>query len=239
MPPRARRATDSRVRRRCGKCFSSGPTPEAERRSGGSSTAASSASASASTASISAKIRSNVSSSVSEMSDFPSRLMRFDVDSIESMIRPLRLSFARSSSPSRRLPGGDVGDLLDADLDARLQVLLARPDVDTDEAGVGVLRREAVDGVRHAALLADLLEEARRRGAAEDRVEQRRRKAAAVGARDAGRAEAHVVLLGVLALKAEPGRRLRHERPAHARRRGPFAARSRSKRVRSPTGGRA
>jgi hypothetical protein len=56
------------------------------------------------TASISAKIRSNVSSSVSEMSDLPSRLIRFDVDSIESMIRPLRLSFARSSSPCLSRP---------------------------------------------------------------------------------------------------------------------------------------
>jgi hypothetical protein len=56
------------------------------------------------TASISAKIRSKVRSSVSEMSDLPSRLIRFDVDSIESMIRPLRLSFARSSSPVRSEP---------------------------------------------------------------------------------------------------------------------------------------
>ena len=38
------------------------------------------------------------------MSDLPSRLMRFDVDSIESMIRPLMLSFARASSPFRNLP---------------------------------------------------------------------------------------------------------------------------------------
>ncbi len=49
-------------------------------------------------------IRSSVSSSVSAMSDLPSRLIRFEVDSIESMIRPLRLSFARSSSPLRSLP---------------------------------------------------------------------------------------------------------------------------------------
>ena len=54
--------------------------------------------------SISAKIRSNVSSSVSVITDLPSRLIRFDVDSIESMILPLRLSCARSSSPGRRLP---------------------------------------------------------------------------------------------------------------------------------------
>jgi hypothetical protein len=38
------------------------------------------------------------------ISDLPSRLIRFDVDSIESRIRPLRFSFARSSSPLRSLP---------------------------------------------------------------------------------------------------------------------------------------
>ena len=41
---------------------------------------------------------------MSPISDLPSRLIRFDVDSIESVIRPLRLSFARSSSPARSLP---------------------------------------------------------------------------------------------------------------------------------------
>ena len=41
---------------------------------------------------------------MSLISDLPSRLIRFDVDSIESMIRPLRFSFARSSSPLRSLP---------------------------------------------------------------------------------------------------------------------------------------
>ena len=49
-------------------------------------------------------IRSIESSSVSEISDFPSRLIRFEVDSIESMIRPLRFSFARSSSSARKFP---------------------------------------------------------------------------------------------------------------------------------------
>ena len=52
------------------------------------------------------------------ISDLPSRLIRFEVDSIESVIRPLRFSFDRSSSRSRRLPRGDVGDLLDRDLEA-------------------------------------------------------------------------------------------------------------------------
>ena len=37
-------------------------------------------------------------------SDFPSRLMRFEVDSSERTIRPLRFSFARSSSPLRSRP---------------------------------------------------------------------------------------------------------------------------------------
>ena len=62
------------------------------------------ATASGGTASTSAMIRSNESSSVSVISDLPSRLIRFEVDSVESMIRPLMLSFARSSSASRRLP---------------------------------------------------------------------------------------------------------------------------------------
>ena len=37
-------------------------------------------------------------------SDFPSLLIRFDVDSSASIIRPLRFSLARSSSPGRMLP---------------------------------------------------------------------------------------------------------------------------------------
>src|SRR6185437_9482493 len=86
-----------------------------------------------------------------------------------------------------------------------------------EDAGVGVLRPEAVDGVRHPALLADLLEEPRRRRAAEDRVEERGREAAAVGPGDARRAQTHVVLLRVLALETEPRRRLGHERPADTR----------------------
>src|SRR5207253_6484637 len=62
--------------------FSFGPTAEAERRSGASSTPASSASWSASTESISAMMRSKPSSSVSVTTDLPSRLIRFEVDSI-------------------------------------------------------------------------------------------------------------------------------------------------------------
>ena len=62
------------------------------------------------------------------------------------------------------------------------------------------------------ALLADLLEEPRRRRAAEDRVEERGGEPPPVRARDAGRAEADVVLLGVLALETQPGRRRLDER---------------------------
>jgi len=116
------------------------------------------------------------------------------------MIRPFRFSLARSSSRSRRFPFAmsaisvptisrhgpspvrDVRDLCSDDLEARSEVLLARADVDAEQARVGVLRRERVDGVRHPALLANLLEQARGGGAAEDRVEDRRCEAPAVGA---------------------------------------------------------
>ena len=78
--------------------------PEIESLSGAKSRPASSETSSGSTASISAMMRSNDSSSVSVTSDFPSRLIRFDVDSIDSMIRPLRFSLARVISSLRRLP---------------------------------------------------------------------------------------------------------------------------------------
>src|SRR5215208_2363991 len=86
------------------KRSSLGPIPAADSCSGVSSRPASSASASASTASISAMIRSSERISVSVISDLPSLLMRFEVDSIESRIRPLRFSFARSSSSGLRFP---------------------------------------------------------------------------------------------------------------------------------------
>ena len=86
------------------KRSSEGPIPAAESFSGASRIPASSASASGSTASISAMIRSIESSSVSVITDLPRRLIRFDVDSIESMIRPFRFSFARCSSSGRSLP---------------------------------------------------------------------------------------------------------------------------------------
>ena len=110
----------------------------------------------------------------------------------------------------------DVRELARRDLEALGEVLLARADVEADQAGVRVLRREAVDGVGHPALLADLLEQARGSGAAEDRVEQRRGEAPPVGARDARRADADVVLLRVLLLEAKARRRRRDERPAQA-----------------------
>jgi hypothetical protein len=42
--------------------------------------------------------------SVSVSTDFPSRLARFEVDSIESMIRPFRFSLARASSAASKPP---------------------------------------------------------------------------------------------------------------------------------------
>ncbi len=142
--------------------------------------------------------------------------MRFDVDSSERTIRPLEVLLRALELSLAQPSGRDLADLLDADLDARREVLLPRADVDAEDAGVGVLGTEAVDGVGHPPLLADLLEEPRRGRSAEDRVEQRRGEAAAVGARDAGRAEAEVVLLGLLALEAEPGAGQLRERPADA-----------------------
>src|SRR5919198_4846774 len=95
----ARASADGLIRRAAArKTRSLGPIPEIESFSGAKRRPASSATWSASTASSSAMIRSKESSSVSVMSDLPSRVMRFDVDSIESMMRPLRFSFARASS---------------------------------------------------------------------------------------------------------------------------------------------
>ena len=57
-------------------------------------------------------------------------------------------------------------------LEALGEVVLARPDIHADLAGIRVLRRVAVDGVRHPALLANLLEKTRRSRAADDRVHE-------------------------------------------------------------------
>src|SRR5207253_6568160 len=67
------------------------------------------------------------------------------------------------------------------------------------------------------ALLADLLEEARRGRATQDGVEQRGGEPAPVGAGDADAADADVVLLGVLAQEADAGRRRLDERLPDAR----------------------
>jgi hypothetical protein len=48
--------------------------------------------------------RRGESSSVSVISERPSRLIRFDVDSIERTMRPFMFSFARSSSRPRKFP---------------------------------------------------------------------------------------------------------------------------------------
>ena len=109
--------------------------------------------------------------------------MRDDVDSSASSMRPLTLSLARSSSSAVSPPARQIGDLRARDLDALPHVLGARADVDADLAGVVVARRVAVDAVGHAALLADLLHEARGGRAAEHVVEQREREAALVVAR--------------------------------------------------------
>ena len=109
------------------------------------------------------------------ISDLPSRLIRFDVDSIESMMRPFRFSFARRELVvAGRRPATMSSICCETMREALGEVLLPRADVDADLAGVGVLGGEGVDGVREAALLPDLLEEARRGGAAEDAVQKGR-----------------------------------------------------------------
>ena len=134
------------------------------------------------------------------------RLHREQDPALQVLLRALELA-------RRQVAGRDVGDLLGRDRERVGEVVLARAEVDADLAGVGVLRDERVDGVRHATLLANLLEEPGRRGAAEDRIEERRCEPPPVGARDPGRREADVVLLGVLALEAE----VRRRRPAQGR----------------------
>src|SRR5207342_3337431 len=67
-----------------------------------------------------------------------------------------------------------------------------------------------------AALLADLLKEARAGRSAEHRVEERRREPPPVGSRDAEAAEAEVHLLGVLALEDRSRRCVADPDRAHA-----------------------
>src|SRR4051812_33817587 len=68
--------------------------------------------------------------------------------------------------------------------------------VDAEDAGVGVVRRERVDGVGETALLADLLEQPRRHPAAERGVEHTECEAAVVEAMHAWHTEHEVGLLG-------------------------------------------
>src|SRR6476660_3392329 len=78
------------------------------------------------------------------------------------------------------LPLPHPHQLVGGDAHALGQVVLAGADVDPDHAGVGVLGAEGVDRVGHAAPLADLLKQPRRRRSAQHRVEQRGGEAAPV-----------------------------------------------------------
>jgi hypothetical protein len=115
---------------------------------------------------------------VSVIVDLPRRVMRGgrrlerEQDAaLEVLLRPGELVGADVS-------GGDVGDLGDRDLEALGEVVLSRCRRRRHLPRFGVLRRVAVDGVRHAALLADLLEQSRRGRAADDRVHERAGKRA-------------------------------------------------------------
>ena len=103
--------------------------------------------------------------------------------------------------------GAQRGELAADDLAGLGDVVLAGADVDGDHAAVDVLLGVGADRVGEAALLADLAEQPRGGRAAEDRVEDAEREAAIVAAGDPGRAEADVVLLGLLRVEAEPRRR--------------------------------
>src|SRR3954449_13162030 len=104
-------------------------------------------------------------------------------------------------------------------------VVRPRAQVQADLARAGVHRLERVDVVGESAPLTHLLEQPRRRRAAEDVVEHAQREAAVVVARDARRAETDVVLLGLLGDEAHPRRLVgRRRRPRGPRRAGPPAA---------------
>ena len=154
------------------------------------------------TASIRSTISSTDSSGIPASTSEPSRFMRAPVDSSDSTTRPLRFSLARSSSSGGRGLLAQPPSSVPTTASASVEVLGARADVQPDLAGVGVGARERVHRVGQPATLAHLLEQARGRGAAEDRVEHAQREAPLVVARERRPAEAHVVLLGVLALEA-------------------------------------
>ena len=164
------------------KRSSFGPIPAADSASGARSTPRARQRPPARRASISAITRSTERISVSVISALPSlrhavrrRLHREHDASLEVLLRSLELCLGDVAR-------GDVGDLLGDDLEAGRDVLLACAHVDADVARVRVLARERVDRVGHPTLLADLLEEARGRRAAEDGVEERGGEAPTVGA---------------------------------------------------------
>ncbi len=158
------------------------------------------------TATIRATISSSDSNGAPASSSDPRRFIRAPVDSsAEQHDPPLQVLLrARQLGVGRRLfakpleLGGDNGQRL-------REVVGPRPDVEADLAAVLVAAGKRVDGVGETAPLANLLEQPRGRCAAEDRVEYPEGKATIVVSRESWTAEAHVVLLGVLAL--EPPRR--------------------------------
>src|SRR5919107_610130 len=100
----------------------------------------------------------------------------------------------------------DPGELVGDDLHRAHDVVRPGPEVQADLAGARVRGLKRVDRVREAPLLAHLLEQPRRGRPAEDVVEYPQREAAVVVACDARRAEAQVVLLGLLGHEAHARR---------------------------------
>src|SRR3712207_4039964 len=88
------------------------------------------------------------------------------------------------------------------------EIVGAGAEIYADLAAVDVLTREREDGVCKPALLANGLEEPRRRQSAEDRVQHAGGVASLVVPRDAEAADADVDLLGVLGLEAHARRGL-------------------------------
>ena len=181
-----------------------------------------------STASTLASISSRLSIGRSKSVAREIRVIRAAVDSEERTRRPLTLSLARVELLVGDRLGAQPRELGADDRAGLLDVVLAGADVGGDQARVGVLLVVGADRVGEAALLAHLAEQPRGGRAAEDRVEHGERVAALVVAGDPGRAEADVVLLGVLLVEAEPGvaverrRRRRRRRRSAARRDQPL-----------------
>ena len=108
------------------------------------------------------------------------------VDSMASVVRPFTFSRARSSSASVTPSAASRRSSSPITLHRLVHVVRPRAHVEADLAGVDVLAGERVDGVGQAALLAHLLEQPRRAGAAEDRVQHPQREAALVAAGSPG-----------------------------------------------------